>query len=262
VTDERVPVSVVIATYNRPSGCRAAVASVLAQRRLPLEVLVCDDASPRDAVDELRAWCEPQPGVEFLGLGENRGPAAARNAGIERARGEWIAFLDDDDRWLPETLAAQWVQAESGSWDVIAGNGVRPDGSPFYSEPPPRQPTFADIHAANPVILSTALARRSTVLAAGGFREGRKYLGIEDYALWLAMADIGARFLVLPDALVAYEDADPARLSSALITRQVALARLSVARWLRAPLQAPRAKAAARESIKASRFIVGRAIGR
>lgn len=259
---EHVPISVVIATYNRPSACRAAVESVLAQRPLPLEVLVCDDASPRDAAEDLRAWCDSREAVQYIRLAQNRGPAAARNTGIEHSRGEWIAFLDDDDRWLPGKLEFQWPKAETGVWDVVAANGARPDGSPFYVHAPPQQPTPADTYAANPIILSSALARRSAIVDAGGFQEGRRYIGIEDYVLWLAMADAGARFLVLEDLLIAYSDADPSRLSAAHIRRQLALASVFVSRWLRAPLQPPRARAAARESIKAARFVVGRAMGR
>src|SRR4051794_12968179 len=103
---ERLPVSVVIPTYNRSAACRAAVESVLAQRPRPLEVLVCDDASPTRVVEDLREWCASRPDVEFVGLTQNGGPSGARNAGIERARCDWIAFLDDDDRWLPGKLAA------------------------------------------------------------------------------------------------------------------------------------------------------------
>ena len=165
---ERLPVSVVIPTYNRPAACRAAVQSVLAQRPLPLEVLVCDDASPLRVVDELREWCALRWDIEFIGLPQNRGPSTARNMGIERARGDWVAFLDDDDLWLPGKLAAQWSAAQSGRWDVIAANGLRADGTAFYSTPPPRAPTYADLHAANPIILSTALARRARVLEAAG----------------------------------------------------------------------------------------------
>jgi hypothetical protein len=87
-------------------------------------------------------------------------------------------------------------------------------------------------------------------------------VGIEDYAPWLRLADRGARFLVLEDLLVECADAPRDRLSTAHIRRQVAVADLAARRWLRAPLQPPRARAAARESVKAARFVLGRALGR
>jgi glycosyltransferase involved in cell wall biosynthesis len=255
-----VSVSVVIATHKRAGACRAAVESVLAQSLSPLEVLVVDDASPPAVAAELREWCTTRSVVEFVGLDENHGPAGTRNAGVVRAHGEWVAFLDDDDRWLPGKLEAQWAEAQTGRWDVIAANGVRRDGTPYHAAPPPREPTYADLHVANPIILSSALARRERVLEAGGFPSGRRHA--EDYELWLAMADRRARFLVLDAALVEYEDAGSERLSAQLVALQLATAHLAARRWLRAPLQPPRAKAAARESVKAARFLVGRAIGR
>jgi glycosyltransferase involved in cell wall biosynthesis len=257
---DQLPVSVVIATYNRAQACCAAVESVLAQRTPPMEIVVCDDASPSSAAEELRTWCASQPTVRFVGLTQNHGPAASRNAGVERARCEWIAFLDDDDRWLPGKLEAQWVEAKSGKWDLIAANAVRTDGSRFYNEPPPREPTYADLHAANPIVLSTVLARRARILEAGGFPQRRRHA--EDYELWLALADRGACFLVLEEALVEYEDASAERLSAQLIPLQWSIASLASRRWLRSPWDPPRAKAAARESVKLARFLVGRAMRR
>jgi glycosyltransferase involved in cell wall biosynthesis len=153
---------------------------------MPLEVLVCDDGSPAAVADEVRAWCASQPAVEFIGLTPNRGtPAPARNAGLRRAHGEWIAFLDDDDRWLPGKLATQWGPRAKREVGRHRGRRVRTDRTAFYTDAmrPPYEPTHADVLAANPVILSTALARRSVLLAAGGFPEQRHLAGIEDYGL-------------------------------------------------------------------------------
>jgi glycosyltransferase involved in cell wall biosynthesis len=263
--DDRLPISVVVATYDRPQSCRAAVESVVEQRPAPLEVLVCDDGSPPTAANELRAWCASLPDVEFVGLAPNRGtPAPARNAGIRRARGEWIAFLDDDDLWLPGKLAAQWTHAISGRWDVISGDGIRHGGRRFFSEQtrPSPEPTYADLQSVNPVLLSTALARRGMLLAAGGFPERRRYGGIEDYVLWLALADRGARFLVTEDVLVRYDDIGAERLSSAALRLQLVLAGLAASRWLQAPWERPRATAALRAGVKAGRFALGRVLGR
>lgn len=235
--------------------CRGAVESVLAQRPEPLEVLVCDDGSPEPAAGALREWCATLDGVEFVGLPHRGTPAPARNAGLRVARGDWVAFLDDDDRWLPGKLALQSAQAASGRWDVISGDALRPNGDRYFTENtrPAREPTPAELDAANPVILSTALVRRGLVLACGGFPEQRKYAGIEDYALWLALADRGARFLVLDDALARYEDVGAERLSSAGLRLQRSLAELATRRWLRAPWRRSRANAAIRESLAYAR---------
>ena len=256
---ERIPVSVVVSTFNRPAACRAAVESALAQRPAPLEVLVCDDGSPTSVAAALREWADEVDGVEYVGLTPNRGtPAPARNAGVRAARGEWVGFLDDDDRWLPGKLAAQWVHAAGGRWDVISGGATTLDGRTYFTAEtcPPREPRAADLDVANPVILSTALVRRSVLVSSGGFPERSRYAGIEDYSLWLALADHRARFLVLEELLVLYDDSGVERLSSAAVRLQLALAEVSVRRWMRKPWRRSRANAAIRECRLAARLVL------
>jgi len=106
-------VSVVIPTYNRAQQTIAALESVLAQTYTNFEIIVVDDGSTDDArkaiqrfINERAGGCQP---IFFLGQ-SRQGASAARNLGIAKARGEFIAFLDSDDLWLPEKLNDQ-VQA-------------------------------------------------------------------------------------------------------------------------------------------------------
>jgi glycosyltransferase involved in cell wall biosynthesis len=256
---ERIPVSVVVSTFNRPAACRAAVESALAQRPAPLEVLVCDDGSPTSVAAALQEWSDEVDGVEYLGVTPNRGtPAPARNAGVRAARGDWVGFLDDDDRWLPGKLASQWAHAASGRWDVISGGATRLDGCNYFTPEtrPPREPDASDLDVANPVILSTALVRRSLLLLSGGFPERGRYAGIEDYSLWLTLADQRARFLVLEEPLALYDDSGTERLSSAAVRLQLAMAEVSARRWLREPWRRSRANAAIRECRLAARLVL------
>jgi glycosyltransferase involved in cell wall biosynthesis len=95
-----VPVfSVVLPTYGRPAFLSEALASVLGQTFSDFECIVVDDGSPHppELPDDSR--------VRLVGRASNGGPAAARNAGIAAAVGRYVAFLDDDDVWLPERLA-------------------------------------------------------------------------------------------------------------------------------------------------------------
>ena len=95
--------SVVIPAFN-VEGCIAdALDSVLAQRRLPDEVIVVDDGSTDGTAAIIGQY---HPGVRYVSQ-HNAGPSAARNHGIKAATGEWIAFLDSDDVWLPDKLAAE-----------------------------------------------------------------------------------------------------------------------------------------------------------
>ena len=99
-------VSVVIPTHNRADLLPRALESVLAQTYPPLEIIVIDDAS-----DDPQAYADvtalQDPRVRFVRHARPLGPSGARNAGISLASGDVVAFLDDDDEWLPEKLEKQ-----------------------------------------------------------------------------------------------------------------------------------------------------------
>ncbi len=99
-------VSVIIPCYNAQRYIGATIASVLAQKDIALEIIVVDDGSRDDSVALVRKGF---PAVRIVEQA-NAGVAAARNTGIAAARGEWIAFIDADDIWLPGKLAAQLAQ--------------------------------------------------------------------------------------------------------------------------------------------------------
>lgn len=98
-------VSVVIPNYNRQAELQRAVDSVIAQDYRPLEVIVVDDASTEPISLDLHP--ERAGLVRWVRLEHNGGGATARNAGIDAARGELVAFLDSDDVWVPEKLSRQ-----------------------------------------------------------------------------------------------------------------------------------------------------------
>jgi glycosyltransferase involved in cell wall biosynthesis len=96
--------SVVIPTFNRAKYLREALESVFLQDVPGLQVIVIDDGS----TDDTRSVAaEYGSRVEYV-YQENRGPGAARNHGVRRARGEFVAFLDSDDVWLPGKLPTEW----------------------------------------------------------------------------------------------------------------------------------------------------------
>ena len=96
-------VSVIIPTYNRSSLVLEAVDSVLKQTFRDFELIVVDDGSSDGTAEALNLYKD-----RFVyRLQDNRGVSAARNQGIRMARGQWIAFLDSDDLWLPEKLETQ-----------------------------------------------------------------------------------------------------------------------------------------------------------
>jgi len=98
-----LPISLIIPAYQAEPYIRNALQSVAAQSRIPAEIIVVDDGST-DRTAAVAADC----GATVLRLSSNAGPSAARNAGIALASEPWVAFLDADDVWLDDKLAAQW----------------------------------------------------------------------------------------------------------------------------------------------------------
>ncbi|MDV6373618.1 glycosyltransferase [Deinococcus arenicola] len=136
-------ISVIIPTYNRPGLLVArGLASVLAQRYPNLEVLVVMDGPDPATAAALAEIDDPR--LRPLTLPENRGPSDARNYGVQHARGEWVAFLDDDDIWRPDKLARQLELAQHSAYPlpvVLCGYiGRLPHGDRLF---PPR-PKAAD----------------------------------------------------------------------------------------------------------------------
>ena len=104
-TRETPVVNVVIPTYNRAEIIGRAIRSVQAQTFEDWELIVVDDASEDETEEVVAAFEDTR--IRYIQHVENRGGAAARNTGIRNSRGEYIAFLDSDDEWLPQKLEGQ-----------------------------------------------------------------------------------------------------------------------------------------------------------
>src|SRR5271170_3450676 len=102
---QSIAVSVVIPTYNHRDFVVEALESVFAQTFTDYEVIVVNDGSPDDTAAVLRPYIESGR-IRYIEQ-ENRGQAGARNRGLAEARGEFVAYLDDDDLWLRDKLAWQ-----------------------------------------------------------------------------------------------------------------------------------------------------------
>ncbi|MEM7769121.1 MAG: glycosyltransferase family 2 protein [Cyanobacteria bacterium P01_A01_bin.37] len=107
-------VSVVITTYKRPHLVTRAIQSVLAQTLQEIEVIVIVDGPDPEAEAVLRQINDPK--FRFVVLPQNVKLAGARNAGVKEAKGPWVAFLDDDDEWLPNKLELQLKAAKASQY--------------------------------------------------------------------------------------------------------------------------------------------------
>lgn len=103
--DDNELVSVVIPTRNRPKIVSRAVKSALAQTLATIEVIVVVDGHDGETANVLSQITDSR--LKVIELSINVGPSGARNAGVNAAKGTWIAFLDDDDEWLPQKLQLQ-----------------------------------------------------------------------------------------------------------------------------------------------------------
>jgi glycosyltransferase involved in cell wall biosynthesis len=108
-------VSVVIPTHNRREFLLRAADSVLTQSEADLELIIVDDASEDGTADCIAQLQRQDVRVRALRNVVARGGAAARNQGISHSRGQWIAFLDDDDEWMPAKLQRQLQMLQSST---------------------------------------------------------------------------------------------------------------------------------------------------
>jgi glycosyltransferase involved in cell wall biosynthesis len=111
-------VDVIIPTYNRGEFLQAAIGSVLNQSFRDLTLLVVDDASNDDTQSVRKAFDDKR--IKYIRHTVNRGEAVARNTGLSNGDAEFVAFLDDDDEWLPEK--------RGGSMGRVFGFGIGRSG--------------------------------------------------------------------------------------------------------------------------------------
>jgi hypothetical protein len=186
---QEIKVSVIIPAYNTAKYIRETLDSVFAQTFENFEAIVINDGSPD--TDELEQALAPfRERIVYLKQ-ENRGLAGARNTGVRHARGEYLAFLDSDDCWLPEYLASQLkLFEETPSLDVVYSDAQH-FGDPALAGKtcmqtcPSNGPVTLDslIREDCQVVASCTVARRQVVWDAGLFDEC--FRRCEDYDLWL-----------------------------------------------------------------------------
>lgn len=195
--DSALPlVSIVIPTHARPTFLARAVGSALGQTHGRLEVLVVDDndpASPERAETEraMAAFAE-EPRVRYLRRPANGGGGAARNTGIEAARGDFVAFLDDDDEWEPDKIERQLAVALGSELEPgVVYCGIRhvddATGEESLDEPSARGDVLPALLRRNVVgTTSTVLVRREALTAVGGFDP--RWPALQDYDLYVRLA--------------------------------------------------------------------------
>jgi GT2 family glycosyltransferase len=194
-------VSVIIPTHNRGLLLEKAIRSVLAQTYPHREIIVVDDGSTDDTRSRVQAYV---PSVRYI-YQPNQGAAAARNTGIAHGRGEYVAFLDDDDLWLPRKLELQAKLLVENprvglvyTWRLLTD--LEGHVLPQIQRPMHRGNVLGELLLGCFVVPSVVMVRREWLDRVGLFDTGLR-TG-EDWDLWLRLAIAGCRFEVVPEVLV------------------------------------------------------------
>jgi teichuronic acid biosynthesis glycosyltransferase TuaG len=191
-----VRVSAVITFHNRQQFIEETLQSVLSQTRPADEVIIVDDGSTPQAAQFLDKIAGP---AKVLHLPKNLGSAGARNAGVEHATEELIAFLDDDDIWLPDKLRIQAEYMEAHPEVSASHTGIvvfYGDGSEKVYNDKPNPLTVEDSLSISHIVPSSLMIRREQLRMLGGFDAGiREH---EDLELQIRMVAAGHRVDFLP----------------------------------------------------------------
>lgn len=190
-------VSVIIPCYKSAGFIRQAVESVVNQTLAAKELICVNDGSP-DNTREVLLQLQKEFGekIPFDVVDQsNAGACAARNAGLARARGEYVQFLDSDDQLAPGKLASQWAVKEASHADIVAGSyrRVKPDGTVLFTrkyEAHMADQVFPLLLNTNLGITSSNLFRTAAVREANGWDEHLK--SSQEYDLMFRMIQRGA----------------------------------------------------------------------
>lgn len=198
-------VSIIIPAYNRADMILTALKSVLAQTYTDWEAIVVDDGSSDNTRDVVAGVKDAR--VRYI-YQENKGLPGARNTGIRASSGEYVAFLDSDDAFLPEKLALQ-VPVLDANPDLclVAGGFIEVDENlrPLHEiRPWVKNPTLGllDWVRTCSFCVGSPLVRRAWLDKAGLFDENMRF--VEDWDLWLRMASMGCRMQWLKKPVYLY----------------------------------------------------------
>lgn len=201
---EKPLISVVIPTYNHAHFLKESLGSVVAQTFANWEALVIDNSSTDKTREVVEGFSDPR--IRFYQI-QNQGVIAkSRNFGIQKAQGEYIAFLDSDDFWFPSKVEKCLKRLQEGSnlvchselWFGEAWGKVVHYG-------PAAAATFEHLlYSGNCISTSAVVLRKELLDKWGGFSEDRQFVTAEDYDLWLRFAQAGECAVFINEILGTY----------------------------------------------------------
>jgi glycosyltransferase involved in cell wall biosynthesis len=195
--------TVVIPTYNRSNLLNRAVSSVLDQTFEDFEIIIVDDHSTDETSSIVKSFSDPR--IHYMINNRTKGACGARNTGIFSAKGKWVAFLDDDDIWLPEKLKSQYELSQRASKTVgliCTDYGIykdRTDKPVIYKNRPSGWVIDKLLYGGIIGCLSSVSIRTEILVSIEGFDES--FPSRQDQDLYMRVAKL-SEFAHVPKTLV------------------------------------------------------------
>lgn len=204
-------ISVIIPVFNRRHELGRALTSLVNQSFSQFEVIVCDDGSTDDIRGVISKY-KDLLNIKYIRIENSGGPARPRNMAVDSSRGKWISFLDSDDWWDPDRLL---IVSEYLSKDEhIFYHSLKVSSDQFNNSVREKRKVIGEemLHPflermaifGNPIPTSSVIIKKSTYLEHGGMCEDRDLSGVEDFDLWLTLAERGMVFIYIPHCLGSY----------------------------------------------------------
>lgn len=208
-------VTIYIATHNRPELLARALRSCLAQTYAALEIIVVDDGSNADNARKNAQLMAEFPQVNYINLDQPSGAPAARNTAINKAKGEFITGLDDDDEFKPQRIAElvrYWFSKNDCAFLCTGYTVITEQHRMFNFGARPRAINYQHLLFAN-VVGNQLFTLTSTLQAINGFDE--TLASCQDYDTWLRLAAaFGKGYRIKSTSYVLHQDHDSERIST------------------------------------------------
>jgi len=190
-------ISIVIPAYNSEKFIDRTINSVLNQTYKDWELLIIDDGSTDNTKSIIDKYSQSNPHIKYF-YQENGGQGSARNLGVKVAAGNWVAFLDHDDIWLPKKLDIQVAELDKSKNAIGCTCGAA-----FFNE---NSKKIIKIEWFN--LISGSIFRRDVLLNVGLFDDDKMLIGLDDAAIALKLQAYSFKtqeiFLTIPQILVFY----------------------------------------------------------
>ena len=254
-------ISIIMPAFNAARYIEEAILSAQSQTYRYWELIVIDDGSTDSTAVTVKNFQATDDRITYY-YQNNMGLGYARNAGISRAQGEWIAFLDSDDVWLPDKLQRQTRAINSTEADIIFSNG-------FYwrNEEPVVKPydtatgyftgeqLYTTLITHNYIPVVSACIRRALAGKIGMQDTHPLARGCEDWDYWLRACHVNARFYGLSERLFKYRQHD-SNMSSKRLAMQIAVAYVQEKNYKAEKLMPSGRLAVKRSLLSAARLMV------